>query len=281
MFGLCLTDITKYQKAFMFVGPPRGGRGTIGRVLKALIGPSNYISTSLRAFSEPFGMESFITKKVAVFSDARLDGVPQRNLSTITERMLAITGEDDQHVNRKNSKYWEGQLTTRLITFTNELLRIQDQSGALPRRQLVFRMQESFAGREDPDLTAKLVAECPGILNLALEALRVVRARDGLFQCKSGREMSESLQKLSSDVSAFVEEVCIVGPEHEIFVRDLFLRWQQWCVERGVHHNWGENQFTAKLRAVCPKMTDSRPRDTPTRLTKLYGIAIRPRTKVK
>jgi len=114
MFGLCLTDITKYQKAFMFVGPPRGGRGTIGRVLKALIGPSNYISTSLRAFSEQFGMESFVGKKVAVFSDARLDGVPQRNLTTITERLLAITGEDDQHINRKNAKYWEGQLTTRL-----------------------------------------------------------------------------------------------------------------------------------------------------------------------
>jgi putative DNA primase/helicase len=281
MFGLCITDITKYQKAFMFVGPPRGGRGTIGRVLKALIGPSNYISTSMRAFGEQFGMESFIGKKVAVFSDARLDGVPQRILTNITERILGITGEDDQHVNRKNEKYWLGQLLTRLIIFTNELLRIQDQSGALPRRQLIFRMQESFPdGRADPDLTAKLVAECPGILNLALDALGEVRARGGLFQCKSGREMSESLQELSSDVSAFVEEVCIVGPEHEVFVRDLFQRWQTWCVERGVHHNWGENHFTAKLRAVVPKMTDSRPRDTPTRLTKLYGIAIR-RMKLK
>jgi len=64
----------------------------------------------LRAFSEQFGMESFVGKKVAVFSDARLDGVPQRNLSTITERLLAITGEDDQHINRKNAKYWRVNL---------------------------------------------------------------------------------------------------------------------------------------------------------------------------
>jgi phage/plasmid-associated DNA primase len=37
MFGLCLTDITKYQKAFMFVGPRRGGRGTIGRVIQRTV----------------------------------------------------------------------------------------------------------------------------------------------------------------------------------------------------------------------------------------------------
>ena len=275
MLGLCLTDITKYQKAFMLVGPPRGGRGTIGRVMKALIGPSNYVGTSLRAFSEPFGMESFIGKKVVVFSDARLDGVPQRNLSAITERLLTITGEDDADVNRKNAKYWKGKLTARIIIFTNELLRIQDQSGALPRRMLVFRMQESFMGKEDTNLSNKLIAECPGILNLALAALDQVRARDGLIQCKSGQNMAESLQKLSSDVSVFVEEVCVVGPEHEILCRDLFHRWQSWCEERGVRHNWGENQFSAKLRAVLPRITDSRPRETPTRLTKLYGVAIR------
>jgi hypothetical protein len=91
MFGLCLTDVTKYQKLFMFVGPRRGGRGTIGRVLRGLIGADNYIGTSLKAFSEQFGMENFVGKKVAVFSDARLDGVLQRNLSTITERLLTIT----------------------------------------------------------------------------------------------------------------------------------------------------------------------------------------------
>jgi len=67
MMGLCLTDETKYQKAFMFVGPKRGGRGTIGRVLRGLIGRENYVGSTLKAFSEDFGMQSFIGKKVVVF----------------------------------------------------------------------------------------------------------------------------------------------------------------------------------------------------------------------
>jgi hypothetical protein len=63
-------------------------------------------------------------------------------------------------------------------------------------------MQESFYGREDEDLTAKLLAERPGILNLAIEALDALRARGKLIQPETGIEMSERLGDLTSDVIA-------------------------------------------------------------------------------
>ena len=113
MIGLCLTDETKYQKAFMFVGPKRGGRGTIGRLIQGLIGRENYIGSTMHSFSEGFGMQSFIGKKVAVFSDARLDGVRRQNLSVIAERMLSITGEDVLDINRKYVGYWSGALNNK------------------------------------------------------------------------------------------------------------------------------------------------------------------------
>jgi putative DNA primase/helicase len=120
VIGLCLTDETKYQKAFMFVGPKRGGRGTIGRLMRGLIGRENYIGPTMHSFNEAFGMQSFIGKKVAVFSDARLDGVRRYNLSVIAERLLSITGEDVLDINRKYVGYWSGALTTRLVIFSNE-----------------------------------------------------------------------------------------------------------------------------------------------------------------
>src|SRR5512133_3601465 len=101
----------------MFVGPKRGGRGTIGRLIKGLIGKENYIGVTLHGFSDTFGMMSFIGKKVAVFSDARLDGVRQQSLSVIAERLLSITGEDVQDINRKYVGYWSGALSTRVIIF--------------------------------------------------------------------------------------------------------------------------------------------------------------------
>ena len=126
-----MTDETRYQKAFMFVGPKRGGRGTIGRVLRGLLGKSSYLGTSMTTFKNDFGMQSFIGKKVVVFSDARMDGIPWQSQALVAERMLTITGEDSVDINRKGIGYWSGTLGCRLVIFSNELLKFKDESGAL------------------------------------------------------------------------------------------------------------------------------------------------------
>jgi putative DNA primase/helicase len=279
-FGLCLTDITRFHKCFMLVGPPRGGRGTIGRVLRGLIGKENYAGATLKLFSEQFGMEGFIGKKVVVFSDARLEGLQARQLAIITERLLNITGEDAIPINRKNEKYWEGILIARLWVFSNELIRFQEESGALAGRFLTWQMRQSFKGREDEFLTEKLLAERPGILNLAIDALDRLLKQGKLIQCQSGTEMSENLGLLTSDIAAFIEDCCVVDASQEVFVDKLFSDWQFWCAKRNVRHAWGSNQFSSKIQSAVPTIRSGRPRkDNPGRQTKLYGIGIRAKEK--
>jgi putative DNA primase/helicase len=276
MIGLLATDITEYQKGFIFVGPKRGGRGTIGRLLKGLIGPENYAGGSMKAFSEQFGMEDFVGKKIVVFSDARTDGIYPAKMTTIVERLLQITGEDDVPVNRKYLKYWVGKLIARIVIFANEAPKFHDDSGALAGRFLTFEMNESFFGREDPNLTAKLLAERPGILNLALDGLARLRRRGRLIQCASGVNLSERIGNLSSDVGLFVKERCIIGPEAEVLVDTLFRKFQDWCIARGVRYSLASQHFSAKVRAAVPTVRDGRPRDNPSRLTLLTGIGLRP-----
>jgi putative DNA primase/helicase len=98
-FGWVLTDETRYQKGFIFVGPARSGKGTIARVLMHLLGLRNCCGPSLNQLTQPFGMEGLIGKKLAVIPDARLDS--KANRSVITEKLLSI-GEDVQDINRKN-----------------------------------------------------------------------------------------------------------------------------------------------------------------------------------
>jgi putative DNA primase/helicase len=277
MMGLCITDIIKYHKLWMFVGPRRGGRGTLGRVLRGLIGAHNYLGTSFKSFAEPFGMQSFIGKKVAAFSDANLDGITAKAMSTIVEQIKNLTGEDPQHVNRKNTKYWEGFLTTRLIILSNKLLCLEDESTALAGRFLIFRMQQSFYGREDVDLTPKLLAERPGILNLALDALARLKARGHPIQCQSGVEMAETFQEDSSKVSAFVAERCVVGVEHKLLLQTAYDAWKSFCDEHGIRFGWDDATFSRNLRSAVPAITSSRPRkgNTRGRPTMLYGIRLR------
>src|SRR5262249_37802480 len=51
-FGLVLTDVTRFQKAFILVGPARSGKGTISRVLMHLLGPKNFCGPSLGQLSQ-------------------------------------------------------------------------------------------------------------------------------------------------------------------------------------------------------------------------------------
>jgi putative DNA primase/helicase len=161
--------------------------------------------------------------------------------------------------------------------FSNELIKFQDDSGALPGRFITWRMEQSFWGKEDLSLTDRLLAERSGILNLALDALDRLRARGYLVQPASGAEMSESLELLASGIMSFVGERCEIGAEHQVLLGRAYAEWRGWCGVKGIRYAWGENHFSEKLKAVVPTIRTSRPRkdNSPGRPTMLIGIGLR------
>jgi len=145
IFGLLLTPDTRHQKAFLMVGPKRSGKGTIARVLIALLGRENVAGPTLGSLGENFGLASLIGKPLAIISDARLGG--RADAHTIAERLLAISGEDALSVARKFRADWIGQLPTRFLILSNELPRLTDSSGALAGRFVILMLRKSFYGR--------------------------------------------------------------------------------------------------------------------------------------
>jgi putative DNA primase/helicase len=281
LYGLCLTDVTDCQQFYMFIGPPRGGRGTMGRVLKGLIGAENYCGISFRAFGQRFGLEGLVGKKVAVITDMTLDGLTIRDRNPLIERIKQVTGEDDIDVDRKNKKMWHGKLTTRPIFYANEVPKLEDEGGALAERAVAFRMFRQFTKeQQDTQLTAKLLAERSGILNLALAGWDRLKARRDvgriyIRQPASGLEMHESFADLGQDVARFVAECCVVGADHEILLSKLYPRWLQWENRHGIKHGWPDSQFSNKLSTAVPTIRRTRPRNVAGRPTKLLGIALR------
>lgn len=80
VFGYLLASDTSQQKIFMMVGPKRSGKGTIARVLTALLGQGNVSAPTLASMSTNFGLWPLIGKSLAVISDARLSGHPNHTL---------------------------------------------------------------------------------------------------------------------------------------------------------------------------------------------------------
>ena len=118
------------------------------------------------------------------------------------ERLLTTIGEDDQSINRKHDKYWQGKLTIRWLILGNDIPKFRgtDEAGALVARMIMIPMDENFLGREDFDLTEKLLEERAGILNWAMEGWRRLRDRGKFIQPMSGMALVEKLRASTSTI---------------------------------------------------------------------------------
>jgi putative DNA primase/helicase len=273
IMGYLLTFDTRQQKIFLILGPKRSGKGTIAKVIKGLLGPSNVVWPTLAGLGSNFGLAPLIDKQLAIISDARLNGRADQQM--LVERFLSMSGEDSQTIDRKYLEPWTGSLRTRVLILTNELPRLADASGALASRFVTLVLKNSFYGREDLGLAERLLAELPSICNLALDG-RDRLERRGYFKAPaSSTEVAQELEDLVSPISIFVRERCIVGPWHRVEVSKLFSAWQAWCMTQGRDKPGTAQSFGRDLRAFIPRLTVSQLRNGSERDRYYVGIGLK------
>ncbi|MGO9251638.1 MAG: phage/plasmid primase, P4 family [Mycobacterium sp.] len=255
--GYILSGRTDLQKMLLLIGPTRSGKGTIARMLAALVGRGHTVGPTLASLGTNFGLSPLLGKPLAVVSDARLSSNAPTH--TIVERLLSITGEDMLTVDRKFRDPWSGKLSTRFVILSNELPKFRDASGAIANRLLILQMTNSFLGREDSTLDGRLAAELPGILVWALEGLdRLVR--NGRFTVPgASADAANLMMDLASPMSAFVRDRCVRAPNADVLVDDLYAAWRDWAEENG-HKSGAKSTFGRDLRAVVPELQITQPR---------------------
>jgi len=274
MFGYLLTDDISQHKIFMLVGPPRSGKGTILRVLEALVGKANRCSPSLSSLGGPFGLQSLLGKRMAMISDARLSGKADQH--AIIENMLRISGDDAVDVNRKNLPSLDGvTLRARFVMATNELPAFTDASSALANRFIPFKFTTSFLGSEDHGLTSRLLQELPSILLWALSGLDSLRSRGYFVTPESAHDIANELLEQTSPMRTFVTEKCIVAEGHSADRDDLFKAWKAWCADQGRDHPGTKVSFGRQLSAAFPTIKRTQPRESGTRLNLYSGVRLR------
>lgn len=249
-FGYILSGDTSHQKILLLIGPKRSGKGTIARVLAALLGRENVVSPTLASLGEQFGVQPLIGRNLAIVSDARLSG--RSDLAIVIERLLSISGEDLQTVSRKHLPVWTGRLPTRFTILTNEAPRLTDVSGALASRFLVLPTKNSFYGNEDRTLFDRIELELPGVLLWALDGLDRLRGNGKFTIPESAADMTETLGDLSSPIQVFIRDCCIIDAAASVETRTLFSGWRHWCEENGRDHVGTIQTFGRDLIAVAP-----------------------------
>ena len=264
-----LSGRTDMQKMASLVGAKRGGKGTIARILGAMVGKDGITGTDLGSLADHFGRSDLIGKSLATMGDVRWNA---RNAGEAVPFLLGIIGEDVQTVPRKHREDWTGRMGVRFMMMGNDTPRFSDRSGALAERMIHVKFSISFAGRENLDLERQLLEELPGILNWSLAGLDRINAQKRFTVPDSSQELARDVRTSSNPIGEFLDDCCDFGENQAIDLDHLFTKYRAWCEVTGRTRDHTTSAILSREVQGRDGVTTERPRRNGRRVTELRGV---------
>jgi putative DNA primase/helicase len=224
IFGYSLWTEYNAEKAFMFYGPPRTGKGTLLRVLQEMLGSGNYSSVNLQDLvNDRFKRAELFGKRANISGD--VPATPIKDPAIIKN----LTGEDNVTVEFKYGKNFQMINAAKLIFGANRLPRLSTDDDAFYDRWVIIPVEHSFIGDEDPSIEAALKTpeELSGILNWALGGLQRLRANGWHFSTHI--DGSTMYRRQSKPEIAFLEEMCEASADGYIVKTMLISEYNAWA----------------------------------------------------
>ena len=256
MMGYLLTPDTSMHKAFLLLGGGSNGKSLLLDVLRAMLGPENCSATPLQALGEDKWAPASLVGKLANLC-ADLPAATQRDTSKFKE----IVAGDTMNAEEKYHAPFSFRPFARLVFSANEAPGTTDSSHGYWRRWLTIPFPHTFAKATDTvalaeganpideKLPPRLMAELPGILQLALTGLARLRAQGGFTQSPSCEAALQQYRERADSVAAFAAEVCRVEPGCATEKTALYVEYSGWCSDAG-REPLGRNKFYERIEAT-------------------------------
>lgn len=249
--GTMLDPTRTPSKALFLFGPSRSGKSTFLRLLKAVAGNVNTSAVTLHDLgSDQFATANLYGKMLNVAAD-----LSSAHVSDLSKFKMA-TGEDMLHANRKYGQQFEFTNQALFAFSANELPTVSEASRAYAERMKPFNFPNSFAGREDKLLEARLMAELPGILARWVKAYGRFLGRGGYG---STDPVTQSMFEAKSDrVVQFFQDMCTLtearhgdklSADHSTGRRDAAVAFNAWA-ERNGGTKMGERAFFQRFSQI-------------------------------
>jgi putative DNA primase/helicase len=243
--GLSLTTSTEFERALMLLGNGSNGKSKALTVISEMVGTDHRAAIALDQLDNRFQLAHLDAKLINVMSETSEGGdLPDAQIKQLISGEL-ITAEHKLRPPfsfRPMAKFWLA---------TNHLPSTRDFSEGVFRRFTVLAFPNKFErGKQDTDLDAKLRAELPGILNLALMALGEAFDRGTLTEPPSSREILANWRRSSDQVLQFFDEELVDDPGISTPSADIYQAYQEWATRAGVMRKLGRNSLTQRLAAM-------------------------------
>ena len=245
LFGYLLLRENKIERAFMFIGSGRNGKGKTLELMKRFVGIDNCASIPLQQLEDDnFAMGELFNKMANIAGD--LDKKALKH----TGAFKTLTGRDLISASRKFLTRVKFTNYAKLIFACNELPITYDLTYAFWDRWIVlefpyvFVTQKEFEELEDeeeksksrlkdPDIIKKIATEeeLSGLLNLALNGLSRLLDNNSFSYSKNTEEVHKLWLRKSSSFNAFLMDCVEEDWDTNITKTDLRHAYSEYCRE--------------------------------------------------
>ena len=258
--GLALIGVNLAQRMVILTGTAGGGKGTLIRVIRGIIGAGNVGMLRPELLSERFELGRLLGKSLLYGAD-----VPENFLNCKGASVLkALTGGDPVTLEFKGSNE-RPEITCRfnaIVTCNSRLtVHLEGDAPAWRRRLVLIEYRKPKTASVIADLSERILAEeGPGVLNWMLDGLDRLRADGWQLKLTDAQEkpVDDLLLESESDVVFAKERLTKDGTE-SLTVAQCYEGYVQFCNDRG----WTAMARKKFSNSIC---------DT---VTRLFGLTVR------
>lgn len=215
-------NISRNKAIWFYSESGNNGKGTIGQLIKNLVGPANFASLAVDDFSREFALDTLIGKAVNIADENDVNVY----IDSVKNYKASITG-DTLFVNRKYEKPIGLVFTGTNIQMMNGLPKTRDKSGSFYRRIIPVPFVKSFTNNGERPYIKNEYIKRQDVLEYVLWKAIQLRFNE-FIEPKASRLLLESYKESNDSVVQFWNEF-----SHEFqwdglpsqFLFDLYMAW--------------------------------------------------------
>lgn len=213
---------SRHKSIWFYSEKGNNGKGTIGQLIKNLLGKGNYASLSVSDFNHEFLKETLLGSAANISDENDVDVF----IDSIKDYKASVTG-DDININRKYEKPLRIQFLGTNIQMMNGLPKTKDKSDSFYRRLIIVPFLKSFTNNgERKYIKTDYIHETAVLQYVLYKALNM--EFDEYITPESSSVLLESYKEKNNPVLEFWNELkddfkWDLLPTQ--FLYDLFVKW--------------------------------------------------------
>ena len=247
--GYSLMGHRRYAKWMLFHGKVRAGKGTIGTVMRWLLGGTGFVGTSLDELAGSFGLDGVEFARVLCVSEvSELSG---REGEVAVRVLKNLLGRDPISINAKYKRQVRNVVVGAAPWVqANEIPQLPNKGRGLSAKMLVLPFERSFEGKEQHDLMDVLKEELAGIAAWVLRGAVALEAAadDEKFPPTEGGVRAVRDYHLANNPFDYFLEARFVKNKTGFVANELVRReWKDWCRANNVKMHVADNFLVRRL----------------------------------